>query len=377
MVIGKAVKVGLKGVEDMKKIIIKVYSIFLSIRWKTGAGNWLLVGSFINDYISKKKSYFNIYRIHRKGFNVTDWCAMNLEENDYRKYVSSVGYYAMHPLNGGYSKWIDDKLTLKYLCFGTELDEYFPKYYYQIDNNGNILRLMDIEKKESVADINEIIMLLKNTGSLAIKMIAGSIGEGFYCAEYREGKYFLNGKFLSIAEFKKKIGSLRNYIIIEYLNPHSDLAKYSSGTVNCLRYLVGRINGDLKLIKSFIRFGTIASGFVENYGVGGVLCYVDDYGKFQNGNILKNGENNIIYNHPDNNLLLKGRIPQWNKIKEIVDLFDKIFPQLNYLGFDFVITHDNKVKILEINSLTSLDAIQLDKSLLEIPEKEFFEIRCR
>lgn len=361
----------------MKKVIIKIYSIFLSIRWKAGAGNWLLIGSFINDYKLKKKSYFNIYKIHKKGFNVTDWCAMNLEENDYRKYVSSVKYYASHPLNGGYSKWIDDKLTLKYLCYGTELNEYLPKYYYQIDNDGNILRLMDTNKKETDADMNEIIMLLKDVGSLAIKMIAGSIGEGFYRADYQDGIYFLNGKSLSDTELKKEIELLRNYIIIEYLNPHSDLAKYSSGTVNCLRYLVGRINGELKLIKSFIRFGTIASGFVENYGVGGVLCYVDNNGEFQNGNILKNGRNNVIYSHPDNNLLLKGQIPQWEEIKKVVDMFDKFFPQLNYLGFDFVITNDNKVKILEINSLTSLDAIQLDKSLLEIPEKEFFEIHCR
>lgn len=34
--------------------------------------------------------------------------------------------------------------------------------------------------------------------------------------------------------------------------------------------------------------------------------------------------------------------------------FHKQFPQLEYLGIDFVVTSNDKVKILEINSLTSI-----------------------
>ena len=52
------------------------------------------------------------------------------------------------------------------------------------------------------------------------------------------------------------IQSLRNYLIIEYLKPHSELAVLSSGTANCLRCCAGRIDGHLVGIKRFIRFGT-------------------------------------------------------------------------------------------------------------------------
>ena len=46
---------------------------------------------------------------------------------------------------------------------------------------------------------------------------------------------------------------------------------------------------------------------------------------------------------------------------------------MNYMGLDFVVTSKNEVKILEINTLTSLDAIQLQGSILKTPQGEFFK----
>lgn len=53
----------------------------------------------------------------------------------------------------------------------------------------------------------------------------------------------------------------------------------------------------------------------------------------------------------------------------------KVMPQMVYMGIDFCITNDNKVKIIEINSLTSLDSIQTDKSIYDTKGGEFFRER--
>ena len=55
----------------------------------------------------------------------------------------------------------------------------------------------------------------------------------------------------------------------------------------------------------------------------------------------------------------------------------KVMPQMVYMGIDFCITNDNKVKIIEINSLTSLDCIQTDKSIYETEGGEFFKERVQ
>lgn len=133
------------------------------------------------------------------------------------------------------------------------------------------------------------------------------------------------------------------------------MVPFSADTVNTLRYLVGRDEaGKMNLIKSYIRFGTKASGFVENYAVGGVLCYVSDNENFEYGNLL-----------------------DLKEIQTAANEFGNSFPQMDYLGFDFVVTNKNEVKILEINSLTSLDTIQLQGSILKTPQGEFFRKRLK
>lgn len=359
----------------INKIFRKFYRLFLRFRWNAPATSlWLIMDAFITDYKKKMVPYPEIWRIHRKGFTVQDWNLMGLNKENYKKYLSNIEYFKMHPINGEFSKWIDDKLTLKYLCAGTELNQYMPAYFYQIDNDGNILCLYDCLNKKHFATAEDIASLLVEKGTLALKLIAGSIGEGFYKAEYRNGLYSLNGKDFDEQEFCKQIGKLHNYLVIEYLRPHAELAKICPDTVNCIRYLTARVNGKMEMVKSYIRFGTKTSGFVENYAAGGVLCYVDQYGEYDCGNIMDSSGlvNCVIYQHPDTTVELCGKIPLWEEIEKAVALFDVYFPQMKYLGFDFVVTSDNCVKILEINSLTSLDGFQMKESIFATEFAEFY-----
>ena len=141
--------------------------------------------------------------------------------------------------------------------------------------------------------------------------------------------------------------------------------------------MVGRIEGKLGFIKGYIRFGTRNSGFVENYNAGGVLCYLDKNGYYSEGNVIdsKTKKNRVVHHHPDTGVELNGQIPCWDTIQSAVEQFGDQFPQLDYLGFDFVVTSDGRVIILEINSLTSLDGLQLNGSILETDAGAFFKAR--
>lgn len=130
------------------------------------------------------------------------------------------------------------------------------------------------------------------------------------------------------------------------------------------------------MLKSFIRFGSRKTGNVENFNRGGVLCYIDPKGVFQGGYLLqKKGAHFRTTNisiHPDTKEELIGEIPCWNEVNNAVRGIEKLLPQTRYLGFDFVITDKNEVKLLEINSLTSLDSIQLDGSILNTENGKWF-----
>lgn len=334
----------------------------------------LLLRSFADDYRQHIYPFWKIACIHRKGFTASDWSFLDLDYHDYSKYLTNLQYCRMHPLNGKYGYIIDSKLSLKQHCVGTPLDQYMPEYYFRITDSGKLLGLSDYKDSDSQEPTwNDLVQLLKEKRSLAVKRNAGSIGEGFYKCEYIEGRCFANGAPLQNPE--EFFSNLRDYLITEYLVPHPDIAKICPDTANALRYLAGRVDGELQFLKGFIRFGTRASGFVENYNAGGVLCYLDQQGAFTYGNVVDKHKhsNVIIEKHPDSNVELKGTIPCWSCIQKAVKEFGNQFPMLDYLGFDFVITVEEKTKILEINSLTSVDALQLDGSILETNAERFFK----
>ena len=356
-------------------ILKKLYIKRIGAKWRIkGVGAELLASTFLNDYKQHKFSFTYIHKVHKYGYSIDDWRFLGLNKENYKEFLSTVQYYKMHPINGLHSKWIDDKVTLKYLCHGTAMQEYMPKYYYEINEKGNVIPLMDCPQGDRT--VQSIINTLKDKEILAIKLIAGSIGEGFIKAEFINGKYFLNGQEFCEAELIEKIKSLRNYLITEYLHPHKDLAKFCPNTCNTIRYLIGRMSdGTVKMLKSFIRFGTIKSGFVENYNAGGVLCYIDGKGAFNGGNAvdLTTRLNIKITEHPDTNEKLSGKIPFWDKIVESAKILGEIFPQMQYLGVDYVITDKEQVKIIEINSLSSLDALQLDGSIFASSAGDFYK----
>ena len=338
----------------------------------------MLAHQFYTDYKQHKASYWKIARTHLKGWSYSDWCVMGLTDEKQKSYLSTVQYTSLHPLNGVYSSWIDDKLILKYILHGTKAGQYMPDYYYQLMDDGRIVGLMDLPS-EYGATVDGIARLLRDKRLLAFKLMKASLGVGFYRVEYKDGKYWMNDEQLDLLQFVNRLKELRGYLVTEYLLPHPEFAKFCDKSVGCLRFLLGRkLNGEIIDIYSFMRFGTARSKFVENYAAGGVLAIVHD-GKYSNGNIfdfstLKNIKIDV---HPDTGVPIKGEIPYWENVKKIAHLIADVMPQMIYMGIDFCITHDEKIKIIEINSLPSLDGFQFVQSIFETPAGEFYKERLQ
>jgi hypothetical protein len=355
------------------------YAAFLQRRWRLGAARTAgsLRNVFSRDYREKKIPLHKIMRLHSKGWGVDDWamCGGGMNAEKAENYLSTVDYKRMHPFNGSYSSWIDDKLTLMYLCQAPELKSLMPDYYYHV-MDGAVLPLPDCPDDLRDCGACGVLSCLERYGELAIKQIKGSLGKGFYKAEMRNGEIMVNGSVMPRDKFMSFISSSEGYIVTEYLHPHQEMSKFSKNTANTIRYLVANVNGAPLFLTSFIRFGTKASGLVENYNSGGVLCYLDEEGCYGGGNVIdfESRRNTKIETHPDTGAPLVGRVPLWDEMQTAARVFIKHFPQLVYLGFDFVAS-DKGVKMLEINSLSSLDVLQLDQSAFDLPNGEWFRKR--
>lgn len=365
---------------DIRRILRKVYGHYLGEKW--GISRVVrqdLAEQFLKDYHEKRLPVHKIAGIHGKGFSVESWLFYELDAEKSTGYLSDAAYSSLYPLNASFSSWIDDKLTLKYLCYGTPLDQYMPAYYYQLDENGEILCLPDCPNKQQKATVADIAQLLRSKGTLALKLICSTYGVGFYKAEYHDGIYALNGNEMDKTAFLDKLKSLKNYLITEYFYPHPALHPFCRKTPGSIRYIAGSIAGEPEMLISGMAMGTKESGFVDN-AAGHIWCKLDAEGYFSSGEVVdpETLKGTTVLLHPDTQAKLEGRVPHWEEIKQAVKTFCAHFPQLKYMGFDFVVTSDDRVIILEINSLSALDCFQNStNSVFDMPAGAFFQNKLK
>lgn len=354
----------------MKKIIKKCICKVLLPKGYSEYFSGKIIENFKNDFINNKNTTLKqkIWA-YKRGFLSNKIELFKLNENNYKNYISDIDYYMLYPINGSYSKWIDDKLTTRYIL--QPYKKYLTKHYFQLDRD-KIIKLMDCPINIS-NDIDGILKLLQQETSLAVKLLSGSLGEGFYKISYENNKFYINNKNVTKDETVSLIKSLSGYIVTEYLVCAKELARIYNVSPNTLRVLSIRDNnGEAKIIRSVARFGTSKSGVIEHAYAGGIYANIDVCtGRFSDGRSnLGLTKCNI---HPDSKEVIEGYIPNWSLIKDKIIEMSNYIPQLQYMGWDVVVTDDG-FKILEINSHQSLDLHQLYRGIYEDKEmKDFFE----
>lgn len=305
----------------------------------------------------------------KRGFCVDKIKIYNLTEDNYRNYLSDYDYYRIFPLNNRYAMWINDKLTMKYTL--NKFDEFLPEYYANIDIKGNIMYLMDYPK-QITKNAEGIIEILKEKGHLAVKKVAGAASEGFYEFAYSENQYYVNNEPYTFQELEKFILNLRGYLITEFIIQHSLYRKIWNGSVHTLRVQTVKEKGkEPECLFSFIRLGSKKILNAIGSADLGVTANVDrETGEIKSGFLKnENGEWEECTVHPDTKVEIVGRIPHWEYILEKCIEMHEYMGELEYLGFDVIVTDDG-FKICEVNSHSGIRAVQRYMPFLQ-------DVKCR
>lgn len=289
---------------------------------------------------------------YRRGFMPWRIEQYSLTEENYRESLSDRDYMYLHQINNSYKKWIEDKMTFRYVL--EPFKQHLPQYYFQIiqrDDRQLILKLQDCPEGYE-ATFDELFRLLREKGTLAFKSASGTHGIGFFKAEYRNGTYYLNNAPTSEKELRNQIKRFKSfYIVTEYVNMHDEIKALYPGSVNTIRVMMLNRDGHHpQILDAYMRIGSVKSGVTDNVAYGGIVCSIDvDSGTYNNGLRIVNHVFISTERHPDTNAELNGVIPNWDVIKQGIKDISRHLPQLEYLGFDVVCTPDG-FTILEINS---------------------------
>jgi len=319
------------------------------------------MGDFFRDLFTNKdttlkekiwaiKHGFISYRLHQYGITEENWV----------NYISDFEYKWLRHINNKYRHWMEDKITVKYIC--SDYNECFPEYYYHISlKNGNnkVLPMMDCPEGYE-GTFEDIFRLVQEKGSLALKPDEGSHGDGFYKLTYRDGKYYLNHNEAALEDVLAILTNPKNqYLVTEYINMHDELKRIYAGAVNTIRMIVFKKDVKNPVIgNAYMRFGSARTGAVDNMGAGGMFAKIDiDTGKFYDAKIIEANEIKPCLYHPDTNEKIEGYLPNWEKVKQTVLDVARNIPQLEYFGFDLALT-DTGLKFPEINRFPDYPAIE-------------------
>ena len=346
----------------MKRLL---YFFFIRYLVRKGFDRWF-AQSYLRRVIRELKEYNmplkkKIWAI-KHGFypsNVDFYKFAGFNEDNFSDFLSDYEYGRSYPINNYFKIWIDDKITTKYVFQDSKFKDFMPKYYIYIERDGHYSYLMDFDESIS-KDSNALNNLLKKEKVLALKPLAGSLGNGFIRLEIRGDDIYANEKQLKPSDFEALKSSLKGYIVTEYCHQHSFFSKVWPLSECSLRIVMARVTdeyngGECRCISSYARFGTKLSGGASNMGQGGVGVPFDyntgvfgdmfyRYPKFENYQRLS------FESHPDTKAKLAGvKIPNWEMVKKFIEEFTDYLSSLEYFGFDVIVT-ENGLKICEINS---------------------------
>lgn len=325
---------------------------YLGMRW---------IKEVLTDFFSKSDASFGTKMwAYRHGFLSYRIPQYGITEENYPEHISDFEYKWLRHINGEYRRLFDDKITIKYIL--NQFRECFPEYYYHIKSkNGEniIIPMMDCPEKYS-DNYEDIIALAKEKKELAMKPEEGSHGHGFYRLTYDEGKFYLNFKEATEEDVLAILRDPENqYLITEYIKNNEQFKKIYSGAVNTVRMIVFKYDGVTPEIgNAYMRFGSSATGTVDNMGAGGIFVEVDEKtGRYYDAKIIRSNCIEDCPVHPDSGIPIEGYIPHWEQVKKTVLDVAASVPEMEYFGFDVAITEDG-VKFPEINRFPDYPKIE-------------------
>lgn len=185
----------------------------------------------------------------------------------------------------------------------------------------------------------------KNNSDLIVKPSTTNNGQGIFKLEINEGKVLKDGQPTSIEELQTYYGP--NYMFQEIIKQHPIMSKPHPDSVNTLRMVTLRWQGEIQHLLTFARFG--ANGSVrDNAGTGGVCVGITDKGEFLD--IAIDEKANSHKTHPTTGYKFgKDKIPNYDEFISFVKDLHKSILHYDFISWDVAVGEDGKPIFLELN----------------------------
>jgi len=134
----------------------------------------------------------------------------------------------------------------------------------------------------------------------------------------------------------------RQFLLEECLVQHPELARLNPSSVNTLRLITFRKDGDVHLLASALKIGN--GGAIDNFSDGGMYTMVDDSGRTQSAAFDGAGHSYSV--HPLSGVTILGfEVPCFREAVQLVTKAALVVPEIPYVGWDVAIRPEGPVLI--------------------------------
>jgi len=270
-------------------------------------------------------------------------------------------------MNGRHRYLIDDKLSQYWML--ADHPEHRPTAYGFIDR-GYVHGVAGTAFDDGPMPVDEWLPpALRERSKLVLKHLRGKGGKEVHICGFDDGFTF-DDRPVSEAELCERVGRLSAYLVSAFVEQHAyadALYPHAANTVR-LFTLWDDEAGELYTPIAVQRVGTERSRPVDNFAAGGVSAEID----LETGELGRaaqfpfDGRAVPWYRtHPDTGAPLEGEtVARWDRIRDVVETLARENTHIPAIGWDILLDSGGEPVVLEANTGTTFDLLQVHRPLL-------------
>ncbi|TVP47757.1 MAG: hypothetical protein EA350_04385 [Gemmatimonadales bacterium] len=288
---------------------------------------------------------------------------------DWQMYVSHIdSMWSLGQLNGSNRAILDDKLLFDQTLRDRGMGHLLPELHGVIE--GGVLRSRGRTRGRTRGMTLSLGTLLREERSLILKPRDGRHGEGIRICTLDDTGPRVNGRPMPWEELEALPTGLDGVLVQELCAPGDYMNRIFPGAASTIRVLtIVPAGGKPRAIRGAQRIATAASAPLDNITRGGLPATIAmDSGELGAArNYSPRGLQEFTH-HPDTGAPIQGvRIPGWPEIVSQLEEVVGRLPELQYVGWDLMVTAPGTFRIIEGNHLPGIQLMQLGDPLLADP----------
>jgi hypothetical protein len=272
-------------------------------------------------------------------------------------------------LNGAHRYLIDDKLSQHWML--ADYPETRPEAYGFLDH-GHVHGIPGTEFEGGARPVAEWLPeALRTHEKLVVKHLRGEGGKEVFVYAYDGTDGFqIDGEPVSEADLCAAAAELSGYLVSAFVTQHAYADDLYPHATNTMRFftLWDDEAGELLVPAAVHRIGTEASRPIDNFSIGGIASWID----LETGTLgpaaqipLDGGDVPWYSTHPDTGAQIEGvTVPHWQAIRETVERLALENTYIPAIGWDILLDESGEPVVLEANTGTGFDLIQVHRPLL-------------